>query len=113
MEHPVLPDEIFVDIGKDRIRQAQLGRYLLTIGWGICTHCDHLCPEAFNLLIIFLQLTELRAAEPSSLGPVKDDQNGLFAFKRIQVDRRALDRKTGDIWSHALNLHRQKQSNNE
>src|SRR2546427_501284 len=56
MKHPVLPDEIFVDIGKDRIRQAQLGRYLLTIGWGICTHCDHLRTEAFNLLIIFLQL---------------------------------------------------------
>ena len=113
MQHPVLPDEIFVDIGKDRIRQAQLGRYFLTIGRRICTHCDHLRPEAFNLLIIFLQLTELRAAEPSSLGPVKDDQNVLLALKRIQVDRRALDRKTGDIWSHALNLHRQKQSNNE
>jgi len=85
----------------------------LTIGRGICTHCNHLRPEALNLRIIFLQLAELRAAEPSSLSPVKDDQDGLLTLKGIQVDRRALDGKAGDVRGHALNLHRQKQSNHE
>jgi hypothetical protein len=54
-----------------------------------------------------LQLTELRAAEPSSLRPVKDDQDRLLAFERIQADGRTLDRKTTDVGCDALNLKSQ------
>jgi len=51
-----------------------------------------------------LQLTELRAAEPSGLGPVENHQNRLLALEQIQVHRRTLNRKSGDVWGHLLNL---------
>jgi hypothetical protein len=56
-----------------------------------------------------LQLTELRAAKPSSLSPVKDDKNRFLAFKGIQTNRCALNGKPTDVRGHALGLKREQQ----
>ena len=109
MEYAVLSDEVLVHIRKDGIRQAQLRGHLLTIGGTIRTNSDHLSTETLDLRVIFLQLTELRAAEPSSLRPVKHHQNALLTLEGIQINSRALNRKTHDVRGHALNLHCQKQ----
>jgi hypothetical protein len=91
MEYAVLSDEVLVHIRKDGIRQAQLRGHLLTIGGTIRTNSDHLSTEILDLRVIFLQLAELRATEPSSLGPIKDHQNRLFALKGIQIHGLALN----------------------
>jgi hypothetical protein len=59
-----------------------------------------------------LQLTELLAAKPSSLGPIKNNQNVPLAFERIQADGRTLDRKPRDVRRRALNLKGKKKSDN-
>jgi hypothetical protein len=52
-----------------------------------------------------LQLTELRAAEPSSLGPVKNNQDRLLPLKRVQIDGFALNRKPADVRREGLKLN--------
>jgi hypothetical protein len=73
MKDAVLTNEVLVDIRKNGVRQIQFRRHFLTVGGTVRTDGDHLGAEALNLGVIFLQLTELRAAKPSSLSPVKDD----------------------------------------
>ena len=104
MEDSVLLDEVFVNVGKDRKAQVQFRRHLLSVGRTVGTNGNHLGPEGLDLRIIFLQLAELRAAEPSSLSPVENNQNRLLALKRIQVDACALNRKTADVRCDPLNL---------
>src|SRR5215831_6262608 len=73
MKDAVLTNEILVDIRKNGVRQAQFRRDFLTVGGTVRTQGYHLCAQALDLGVIFLQLTELRAAKPSSLSPIKDD----------------------------------------
>ena len=91
----------------------QLRRDLLTIRWRVCAHRNHFSAELLDLPVIFLQLAELRAAEPSSLCPVKDHENAFLALEGIQINSRALNRKTHDVRGHALNLRCQKQRDNQ
>jgi len=86
MKDAVLTNEILVDIRKNGVRQVQFRRDFLTVGGTIGTQGYHLCAQALDLGVIFLQLTELRAAKPSSLGPVEDYQHRLLAFKGTQID---------------------------
>jgi len=104
MEYAILSDEVLVHIRKDGIGQIQLRGYLLTIGGTIRTNSYHLSTETLDLRVIFLQLTELRAAEPSSLSPVEDHYNRLLTFEGVQIDCRPLNREATDIWGDSLDL---------
>jgi hypothetical protein len=112
MEYAILPNEVLVHIRKDGIGQIQLHGYLLTIGWTIRTNSYHLSTETLDLRVIFLQLTELRATEPSSLSPIKDHQNRLFALKGIQIHGLALNRETSNVRGDSLHLKREQQRKN-
>jgi hypothetical protein len=91
MQHAVLPDEILVDVGKNRVGEIQLRCYLLTVSGRVGTDGNDLSAEILDFRVIFLQLTELRAAEPSSLSPIKDDKNRFLTLERIQIDGRTLN----------------------
>jgi len=52
-----------------------------------------------------LQLTELRAAEPSTLGPVKDDQDRLLALELTQIHGASLNRESADIRGNGARLN--------
>jgi hypothetical protein len=112
MEHAVLFDEVFVDVREYRITQVELGRNLLAVRGRIGTDRDHLGAKRLNLWVCFLQLTELLAAEPSSLSPVEDNQDRLLSLERAQVDGRALNRKSTDVGRETLGLKRKQQSQN-
>jgi hypothetical protein len=60
-----------------------------------------------------LQLAELRSTKPSSLRPVKDDQDRFLSFERIQIDALTLNREPGDVGCNALGLKCQQQSKNQ
>ena len=112
VQYAVLPDEILIDIRKDRESQIQLRCELLTIGGRIRTNGDHLGTETLHFRVIFLQLAELRTAKSSSLGPIENNENRLFALVRIQIDSRTLNRKPSDVRRDALNLKREQQRKN-
>ena len=73
MEYAVLLDEVLVYVRKDGISQLQLRGHFLPVGGTVCADRNHLGAETLDLRVVCLQLTELRAAKPSSLRPVKDD----------------------------------------
>ena len=112
VEYAVLSDEILVDVRKDWESQIQLRRKFLTISGRICTNCDHLGTETFDPRVIFLQLAELRTAKPSSLGPIKYNENRLLTLVGIQVDSRTLHRKPCDVRRDALHLKGEQQCEN-
>lgn len=112
MEYAILSDEVLVHIRKDGIGQIQLRGYLLTISGTIRTNSYHLSTETLDLRVIFLQLTELRATEPSSLSPIKDHQNRLFALKGIQIHGLALNREASNVRGDSLDLKREQQRKN-
>ena len=112
MKNSVLPDEILVNIRQYGECQIQLTGKLLTIGGAIGANRNHFGAQIFDLLVSFLQLTELRAAVPSSLSPIKDHENRLLALEGIQAHGRTLNRKPSDVRSDALRLKREQQSEN-
>jgi hypothetical protein len=112
MEYAVLSDKVLVHIRKDGIRQIQLPGHLLTIGGTIRTNSNHLGTETLDLRVIFLQLAELRATKPSSLSPIEDHQNRLFALKRIQIHGLALNREPSNVRGDTLHLKREQQRKN-
>jgi hypothetical protein len=112
MEYAILSDEVFVHIRKDGIGQIQLRGHLLTIGGIIRTNSYHLSTETLDLRVIFLQLAELRATEPSSLSPIKDHQDRLLALKGIQIHGLTLNRETCDVRGDTLHLKRKQQRKN-
>lgn len=91
MQYAILPDEIFVDVRKNRVGQIQLHCDLLAVRRGVGTNRNDLRAETFDLRVILLQLTELRATKPSSLGSVKYDKNRFLTLEGIQIDRRTLN----------------------
>ena len=108
MQNAILANEILEHIRQDRVAQLHFRSDLLTVGGRIRADRNHFSAQALDFLVIVLQLTELRTAEPSSLSPVEDNQDRLLSPVRIQVDRHALDRKPRDLGRHALNLQREK-----
>jgi hypothetical protein len=85
----------------------------LTAGRRVGTDGNDLRTETLNLPVILLQLAELRAAEPSSLCPIKDYENRLLALEGIQTDGRALNRKPADVRGHDWGLKSKQQSYNQ
>jgi len=110
MEYAILFDEVFVYVRENGVGQIQLRGDFLSIGGTIRTDGYHLSTETLDLRVIFLQLAELRATEPSSLSPIKNHQDRLLALKGIQIHGLALNRETCDVWGDTLHLKREQQS---
>jgi hypothetical protein len=92
MQDLILLDVVSINIRQNRVRQFHFGGESLTVRGRIGTDCDHFRAEALDLSVICLQLTELLATEPSTLGPVKNNEYVLLAFKQgIQANGGTLD----------------------
>ena len=105
--HPYVSPGI---IRKNRIRQLHLARNGYAVGRRIGADRDQFCPGCLDFLIVGLQLAELRAAEPSVMGPVENQKNVLLSLVEIQIHTGSLNRKPRDVWCGSLDLKEQEQA---
>jgi len=94
-------------IRQNRIHQSHFRCSLLRLDHRIRTERDQLGADVPDLLIVFLQLHELRPAIASVMRSVKNDQYVLLTLEILQIDRSSLNRKPRQFRSRRVHLKRE------